>query len=96
MLERSTVQAVLSAALGTGGDFAELYAQDSDKQNMNMLDGKIAKQFVYENDGEKLTYSHFFNYLADICRELDVNDRTNDFYEFTLIIQDGSSSLCVH
>ncbi len=37
-----------------------------------MLDGKIAKQFVYENDGEKLTYSHFFNYLADICRELDV------------------------
>ena len=41
MLERSTVQAVLSAALATGGDFAELYAQDSDKQNMNMLDGKI-------------------------------------------------------
>lgn len=37
-----------------------------------MLDGKIAKQFVYENGGEKLTYSHFFNYLADICRELDV------------------------
>ena len=37
-----------------------------------MLDGKIAKQFVYENDGGKLTYSHFFNYLADICRELDV------------------------
>lgn len=37
-----------------------------------MLDGKIAKQFVYENDAEKLTYSHFFHYLADICRELDV------------------------
>ena len=36
-----------------------------------MLDGKIAKQFVYQNDEEKLTYSHFFNYLADICRELD-------------------------
>ncbi len=34
-------------------------------------EGKIAKQFVYENDEEKLTYSHFFNYLADICRELD-------------------------
>ncbi len=37
-----------------------------------MLDGKIAKQFVYENDAEKLTYSHFFHYLADICRKLDV------------------------
>lgn len=36
-----------------------------------MRDGKTAKQFVYQNDEEKLTYSHFFNYLADICRELD-------------------------
>lgn len=36
-----------------------------------MLDGKIAKQFVYEK-GEKLTYSHFFTYLTDICQTLDV------------------------
>lgn len=36
-----------------------------------MKDGKIAKQFVYENE-EKLTYSHFLQYLFDICRELDV------------------------
>ena len=34
-------------------------------------DGKIVKQFVYENE-EKLTYSHFLQYLFDICRELDV------------------------
>ena len=33
-------------------------------------DGKIRRQFVYEG-GEKLTYSHFLNYLFDICRELD-------------------------
>ncbi|HIY77832.1 MAG TPA: hypothetical protein H9728_02195 [Candidatus Borkfalkia excrementavium] len=32
--------------------------------------GKIRRQFVYEG-GEKLTYSHFLNYLFDICRELD-------------------------
>ena len=36
-----------------------------------MTDGKIRKQFVYENP-EKLTYSHFFDYLTDICHTLDV------------------------
>lgn len=36
-----------------------------------MKDGKIKNQFVYENNGEKLTYSHFLQYLFDICRELD-------------------------
>ena len=34
-------------------------------------EGKIVRQFVYENTEEKLTYSHFLNYLFDICRELD-------------------------
>ena len=33
-------------------------------------DGKIVRQFTYENE-EKLTWSHFLNYLFDICRELD-------------------------
>lgn len=35
-----------------------------------MKDGKIIRQFVYEGQ-EKLTFSHFLNYLFDICRELD-------------------------
>ena len=35
-----------------------------------MTDGKIQRQFVYEKD-EKLTYSRFFEYLVDICGELD-------------------------
>ena len=34
-------------------------------------EGKIVRQFVYENTEEKLTYSHCLNYLFDICRELD-------------------------
>ena len=37
-----------------------------------MQGGKIVRQFVYQNGEEKLTYSHFLNYLFDICRELDV------------------------
>ena len=36
-----------------------------------ITDGKIKKQMVYEKD-EKLTYSHFFDYLTEICQALDV------------------------
>ncbi len=36
-----------------------------------MTDGRIRKQFVYENP-EKLTYSHFFDYMTEICHELDI------------------------
>ena len=36
-----------------------------------ITDGRIRKQFVYENP-EKLTYSQFFEYLIDICHELDI------------------------
>ena len=36
-----------------------------------ITDGKIRKQFVYERD-DKLTYSQFFDYLTDICKELDI------------------------
>jgi hypothetical protein len=36
-----------------------------------MTDGRIRKQFVYENP-EKLTYSHFFDYMIEICQTLDI------------------------
>ena len=36
-----------------------------------MTNGHIQKQYVYERE-EKLTYSHFFEYLIDICHELDI------------------------
>ncbi len=36
-----------------------------------MEDGHIKKQYVYENS-EKLTYSHFFDYLTEICMALDI------------------------
>lgn len=32
---------------------------------------KIKKQITYESE-EKFTYSRFFNYLSDICEELDI------------------------
>ena len=36
-----------------------------------MTDGHIKKDFVYHNP-EQLTYSHFFDYLTEICQALDV------------------------
>ncbi len=36
-----------------------------------MSDGHIKKEYVYELQ-EKLTYSHFFDYLAEICQTLDI------------------------
>lgn len=36
-----------------------------------IVNGKIKKQMVYERD-EKLTYSHFFDYLTEICQALDI------------------------
>jgi hypothetical protein len=36
-----------------------------------MTDGHIKKQYVYEKS-DKLTYSEFFEYLTDICYQLDV------------------------
>ncbi|MDE7453794.1 MAG: hypothetical protein K2N22_05230 [Clostridia bacterium] len=32
---------------------------------------KIIKQITYERD-DKFSYGEFFNYLADICEELDI------------------------
>ena len=36
-----------------------------------MTDGHIKKQIVYEKP-EKLTYSRFFDYLTEICQQLDI------------------------
>ena len=36
-----------------------------------ITDGKIKKQYVYEKD-ERLTYSHFFDYVTELCHALDI------------------------
>lgn len=36
-----------------------------------MTGGKIKRQIVYEK-AEKLTYSRFFDYLTEICQQLDI------------------------
>lgn len=36
-----------------------------------LIDGKIQRQFVYENEG-RYVHHEFFDYLSEICYELDV------------------------
>lgn len=36
-----------------------------------MKGDKIMRQFVLQKD-ERVTYSHFFDYLSEICNELDI------------------------
>ena len=36
-----------------------------------MTEDKIKKQWVLEKE-ERVTYSHFFEYLSEICSELDI------------------------
>ena len=59
-----TIKAKKRSAARGGNDMFRIWAKI-------MKEGKIQRQFVYENDEEKLTYSHFLQYLFDICRELD-------------------------
>lgn len=36
-----------------------------------MVQDKIIRQFVLEKD-ERIVYSHFFDYLTELCSELDI------------------------
>ena len=51
MLNKSTVQRVLQAALSTGGDFAELFYEDADRLNLSMLDGRMENAAASRDHG---------------------------------------------
>jgi TldD protein len=41
MISKNVIASVLEAAVSTGGDFAELFIEDSSKSNLNYLDGQL-------------------------------------------------------
>ena len=41
MVEKQTAQAVLDMALTTGGDFSELFMEDTESNNISMNDGSV-------------------------------------------------------
>ncbi|MBO4879137.1 MAG: TldD/PmbA family protein, partial [Clostridia bacterium] len=51
MIKSSIVNAVLDEALRTGGDFSELYLQDTESNTMTMIDGKVENANYKRNVG---------------------------------------------
>ncbi len=41
MISKNVIASVLEAAVSTGGDFAELFIEDSSKSSLNYLDGQL-------------------------------------------------------
>lgn len=41
MISKSTIESVLACALSTGGDFAEIFAEDKTSQSITLIDGKV-------------------------------------------------------
>ena len=41
MITQSLAQALLAAALETGGDFSELFLEDTESNNLSMMGGKV-------------------------------------------------------
>ena len=41
MIEERIVRNALAAALETGGDYSELYMEDTEQNNVSMVDGKV-------------------------------------------------------
>ncbi len=46
MLTKSTAEAVLAEALSTGGDFAEIFMEDTVYGTISMIDGNYGGQFT--------------------------------------------------
>ena len=51
MIQEQTVSRVLDAALSTGADFAELFAEDCDRNNLTMADGHIEQSVSAHRHG---------------------------------------------
>lgn len=61
MLKQSVVENVLEAALKTGGDFAELFMEDTKKNQIIMVNGKVEKSFSGIDYGLGIRIFHGFH-----------------------------------
>ena len=41
MLKKTAVENILTAALESGADFAELYAEETNRSSLSMINGKV-------------------------------------------------------
>ncbi|MCL2007892.1 MAG: TldD/PmbA family protein [Treponema sp.] len=73
MLEKSLVHDTLTAALATGGDFAELFVEDNKRNNISMVNGVVERSQSGIDYGAGLRIFNGFNavyaYTNDTSRE---------------------------
>ena len=51
MIEKRIAENVLAAALETGGDYSELYMEDTEQNNVSMVDGKVENALYMRRSG---------------------------------------------
>ncbi|GKX29874.1 regulatory protease [Vallitalea longa] len=63
MLSKSLIEDVLTAAVSTGGDFAEIFAEDKNNTNLTLVGGKLEKSVSGKIYGIGIRIFKGFNYL---------------------------------
>ncbi|MGI6183877.1 MAG: TldD/PmbA family protein [Candidatus Fimadaptatus sp.] len=61
MLSRATAEAVLAEALSTGGDFAEIFMEDTLSGNISMIDGNVDSALNSRDHGAGIRIYHGLN-----------------------------------
>ena len=73
MLDKNLVYDVLSAALSEGGDFAEVFFENKELNNMHMINGILEKSLSGINFGIGIRifngFNHVYVYTNDLSRE---------------------------
>ena len=73
MLSKAIVEDILTAALSTGGDFAEVFAEDRYSNNMTLQEGKIDRSITGRDAGVGIRVFHglrsVYAYTTDFSKE---------------------------
>lgn len=71
MLNIQTIEAVLSAALATGGDFAEIFVEDRTNNNIIMLGGRVESAIAGRDYGAGIRIYKGFNSIYAYTNKTD-------------------------
>lgn len=74
MLSKVVVEDVLTAAMSTGGDFAEIFAEDKDDTDMILIGGKLEKSISGKIYGIGIRIFKGFNYVYAYTNDSSKNN----------------------
>ena len=82
MIAKSIITSVLEAALSTGGDFAELFIEDTSKSSINFLDGQLESTQTGRDFGVGIRIFNEMNCIYAYTNSFDKESliKTTDFH----------------